>query len=39
MIVLGDIIRKKPDLIDRFMRAYVRGVHRARTDRDFAVTH
>ena len=37
MIVLGDIIRKKPDLIDRFMRAYVRGVHRARTDRDFAV--
>ncbi len=37
MIVLGDIIRKKPDLIDRFMRAYVRGVHRARTDRDFAI--
>jgi NitT/TauT family transport system substrate-binding protein len=37
MIVLGDIIRKKPDLIDRFMRAYVRGVHRAKTDRDFAI--
>jgi len=37
MIVLGDIIRKKPDLIDRFMRAYVRGVHRARTDRDFTI--
>jgi NitT/TauT family transport system substrate-binding protein len=37
MIVLGDIIRKKPDLIDRFMRAYVRGVHRARTDREFAI--
>lgn len=37
MIVLGDIIRKKPDLIDRFMRAYVRGVHRAKTDREFAI--
>ncbi len=37
MIVLGDIIRKKPDLIDRFMRAYVRGVHRARTDREFTI--
>ena len=37
MIVLGDIIRKKPDLIDRFMRAYVRGVHRARTDRAFTI--
>jgi NitT/TauT family transport system substrate-binding protein len=37
MIVLGDIIRKKPDLIDRFMRAYVRGVHLARTDREFAI--
>ncbi len=37
MIVLGDIIRKRPDLIDRFMRAYVRGVHRARTDREFTI--
>ena len=37
MIVLGDIIRKKPDAIDRFMRAYVRGVHRARTDREFTI--
>jgi ABC-type nitrate/sulfonate/bicarbonate transport system substrate-binding protein len=37
MIVLGDIIRKKPDLIDRFIRAYVRGVHRARTDREFTI--
>ena len=37
MVVLGDIIRKKPDLIDRFMRAYVRGVHRTRTDKDFAL--
>ena len=37
MVVLGDIIRKKPDLIDRFMRAYVRGVHRAKTDREFTI--
>ncbi|HEY2986785.1 MAG TPA: ABC transporter substrate-binding protein [Candidatus Binatia bacterium] len=37
MIVLGDIIRKKPDSIDRFMRAYARGVHRARTDREFTI--
>ena len=37
LVVLGDIIRKKPDLIDRFMRAYARGVHRARTDREFTI--
>ena len=37
MAVPGDLIRKKPDLLDRFMRAYVRGVHRARTDREFAI--
>ena len=30
MAVSGDLIRKKPDLIDRFMRAYVRAMHRAR---------
>ncbi len=33
MVTSGEIIRKKPDLIDRFMRAYVRAIHRARTDR------
>lgn len=37
MVVPGDIIRKKPELIDRFMRAYVRGVHRAKTDREFTI--
>lgn len=37
MAVPGDLIRKRPDLLDRFMRAYVRGVHRARTDREFAI--
>jgi NitT/TauT family transport system substrate-binding protein len=34
MAMSGDLIRKKPDLIDRFMRAYVRAMQRARTDRE-----
>jgi NitT/TauT family transport system substrate-binding protein len=37
MAVAGELIRKKPDLIDRFMRAYVRGVHRARNDKESTV--
>jgi ABC-type nitrate/sulfonate/bicarbonate transport system substrate-binding protein len=37
MAVSGDLIRKKADVIDRFMRAYVRGIHRARTDRESAI--
>ena len=37
MAVPGDLIRNRPDLLDRFMRAYVRGVHRAITDREFAI--
>jgi NitT/TauT family transport system substrate-binding protein len=37
LVAQGDIIKKKPDVIDRFMRAYVRGIHRARTDRDLTV--
>ncbi|MSP40415.1 MAG: ABC transporter substrate-binding protein [Deltaproteobacteria bacterium] len=37
MAVPGDLIRKKPEVIDRFMRAYIRGVHRARVDRDGAI--
>lgn len=37
MAVPGELIRKKPDVIDRFLRAYVRGVHRARTDREGAI--
>jgi ABC-type nitrate/sulfonate/bicarbonate transport system substrate-binding protein len=32
---VGSIIRSKPDVINRFMRAYTRGIHRARTDREF----
>ena len=34
MAVSGELIRKKPDMIDRFMRAYVRAIHRAKVDRD-----
>jgi NitT/TauT family transport system substrate-binding protein len=37
MAVPGELIRKKPELIDRFMRAYVRGMHRARNDREFTI--
>lgn len=37
MAVSGELIRKKPDLIDRFMRAYVRAVHRARNDKESTV--
>ena len=37
LVAVGSIIRSKPDVINRFMRAYVRGVHRARTDREFTV--
>jgi NitT/TauT family transport system substrate-binding protein len=33
LIVQGGIMRKKPELVDRFMRAYARGIHRARTDK------
>jgi len=37
MVVPGDLIRKRPDTIDRFLRAYVRGMHRAITDREFTI--
>jgi ABC-type nitrate/sulfonate/bicarbonate transport system substrate-binding protein len=35
LVAVGSIIRGKPDVINRFMRAYTRGVHKARTDREF----
>ena len=35
LVAVGSIIRSKPDVINRFMRAYTRGVHKARTDREF----
>jgi ABC-type nitrate/sulfonate/bicarbonate transport system substrate-binding protein len=33
LIVQGGIMRRKPELVDKFMRAYTRGIHRAQTDR------
>ena len=33
----GGVIRSKPGVIDRFMRAYARGIHRARTDKGLAL--
>ena len=35
LVAVGSIIRSRPDVINRFMRAYTRGIHRARTDREF----
>jgi NitT/TauT family transport system substrate-binding protein len=35
LVAVGSIIKTRPDVINRFMRAYTRGVHRARTDREF----
>lgn len=37
MATSGEMIRKRPDVIDRFMRAYVRAIHRARTDRESTI--
>jgi len=35
LVAVGSIIKSRPEVINRFMRAYARGVHRARTDREF----
>jgi NitT/TauT family transport system substrate-binding protein len=35
LVAVGSIIKTRPEVINRFMRAYARGVHRARTDREF----
>ncbi|MGH7875795.1 MAG: ABC transporter substrate-binding protein [Candidatus Binatia bacterium] len=35
LVAVGSIIKNRPDVIDRFIRAYVRGIHRAKTDREF----
>lgn len=34
LIVQGGILRNKPQVIDKFMRAYARAIHRARTDKE-----
>jgi len=35
LVAVGSIIKSRPDVINRFIRAYVRGIHRARNDREF----
>jgi NitT/TauT family transport system substrate-binding protein len=35
LVAVGSIIKTRPDVITRFIRAYVRGMHRARTDPAF----
>lgn len=37
LTVQGGILRKKPEVINRFMRAYARGIHRARTDKELTI--
>lgn len=37
LIVQGGILRTKPEVIDKFMRAYVRGIHRARVDKELTL--
>jgi ABC-type nitrate/sulfonate/bicarbonate transport system substrate-binding protein len=37
LVVQGGILRKKPESVDGFMRAYARGIQRARTDKEFAL--
>ena len=33
LIVQGGILKNRPEIVDKFMRAYARGIHRARTDK------
>jgi NitT/TauT family transport system substrate-binding protein len=35
LVAVGSIIKNRPEVITRFIRAYVRGIHRARTDPQF----
>ena len=37
LVAQGGIMRKKPDLVDRFMRAYARAIHRARNDKELTL--
>jgi ABC-type nitrate/sulfonate/bicarbonate transport system substrate-binding protein len=37
LVVQGGILRKKPESVDGFMRAYATGIHRARTDKQFTL--
>src|ERR1044071_1245864 len=35
LVAVGSIISRRPEVLNQFMRAYARGVHRARTDKEF----
>jgi NitT/TauT family transport system substrate-binding protein len=35
LVAVGSIIKNRPEVINRFMRAYTRGIHRAFNDREF----
>jgi NitT/TauT family transport system substrate-binding protein len=37
LVVQGGILRTRPQLLDRFMRAYARAIHRAKTNREFTM--
>src|SRR5712692_6634951 len=37
LVAVGSIIKSRPEVITRFMRAYARGVHRARTDKELTL--
>jgi NitT/TauT family transport system substrate-binding protein len=37
LIVQGGILRDRPELVHKFMRAYARGIHRAKTDRELTL--
>jgi len=37
LVAQAGILRTKPRLIESFMRAYVRAIHRAKTDREFTM--
>ena len=35
LVAVGAILKSKPEVINRFMRAYARGIQRARSDKEF----
>ncbi|MBI2997261.1 MAG: ABC transporter substrate-binding protein [Deltaproteobacteria bacterium] len=37
LVVQGGILRDRPEIVHKFMRAYARGMHRARTDRELTL--
>ena len=37
LVAQGGIIRSRPEVINRFMRAYARGIHRAKSDKELTL--